>query len=238
MQLIVLAAGKGSRLPKKFRQQPKCLTKINGTSLLKKNLIFFNYFKKRIIVGGYKKNLLQKITKENNFELVVNKRYRTTNMVESLFVPYKKISKDIVVCYGDVIFNHTLYNILNKSGNIMPVYTKWYQLWSKRMKKKYIPDDAENLISKGNVLQSIGGKIHKKKPKFQYMGVFKLTQRSYLNMYKYYKKINNNKIDMTSFINECLLNKIIKFKITKYEDYWFEIDNLNDIKVTEKNLKW
>ena len=135
MQLIVLAAGKGSRLPKKFRQQPKCLTKINGTSLLKKNLIFFNYFKKRIIVGGYKKNLLQKITKENNFELVVNKRYRTTNMVESLFVPYKKISKDIVVCYGDVLFNHTLYNILNKSGNIMPVYTKWYQLWSKRMKK-------------------------------------------------------------------------------------------------------
>ena len=51
-------------------------------------------------------------------------------------------------------------------------------------------------------------------------------------------KCCNNKIDMTSFINECLLNKIIKFKITKYEDYWFEIDNLNDIKVTEKNLKW
>ena len=34
MQLIVLSAGRGSRLPKKFRNRPKCLVKLNSKPLL------------------------------------------------------------------------------------------------------------------------------------------------------------------------------------------------------------
>ena len=47
MQLIVLSAGRGSRLPKKFRNKPKCLVEINSKPLLFYNDNFFKKFKKK-----------------------------------------------------------------------------------------------------------------------------------------------------------------------------------------------
>ena len=64
MQLIVLAAGKGSRLPKKFRNKPKCMTEINGKSILEHNKSFFLKFKKRIIITGYKSKLINDYAKK------------------------------------------------------------------------------------------------------------------------------------------------------------------------------
>ena len=48
MILIYLAAGRGSRLPIKFRDKPKCLVKINNKTLIERNKIFFKNFKKKI----------------------------------------------------------------------------------------------------------------------------------------------------------------------------------------------
>ena len=39
MQLIILAAGRGSRLPKKFRNKPKCLAEVNKKPLIIQNSI-------------------------------------------------------------------------------------------------------------------------------------------------------------------------------------------------------
>jgi len=55
MQLILLSAGRGSRLPKKYRSKPKCLAVVNNKTILENNLNFYNKFKDKIIVGGYKK---------------------------------------------------------------------------------------------------------------------------------------------------------------------------------------
>ena len=48
MQLIYLAAGRGSRLPKKFRNFPKCLAKIKGISVFDYQTDFFKQFKIKI----------------------------------------------------------------------------------------------------------------------------------------------------------------------------------------------
>ena len=45
MQLIVLSAGKGSRLPEKFRDKPKCLVELNSKPLLFYNLNFLTILK-------------------------------------------------------------------------------------------------------------------------------------------------------------------------------------------------
>ena len=66
------------------------------------------------------------------------------------------------------------------------------------------------------------------------MGIFKLDYKTFKNMSLYYKKLNNKKIDMTSFLDLCINNKILKIKIIKYSDYWFEIDTYKDIKVATK----
>ena len=45
--------------------------------------------------------------------MITNKYYKTTNMVHSLFLAAKHIKSDVVVCYGDIIFNPKIYYLLN-----------------------------------------------------------------------------------------------------------------------------
>ena len=61
MQLIYLAAGRGSRLPKNSRNYPKCLTKINGISIFKRQADFFKKFQSKIIITGYKSASLKNL---------------------------------------------------------------------------------------------------------------------------------------------------------------------------------
>ena len=100
-----------------------------------------------------------------------------------------------------------------------------------------IKKDAENLISKGNKLISIGEKITKKYPKYQFMGLMKIIYKDFFLMKKYYNKINNKKIDFTSFINLMLRDKKINIRWLKTNKFWLEIDNLNDLNLAKKILK-
>ena len=112
MQLVMLCAGRGSRLPKKFRNKPKCLMLLNNKNLLSYNEKFIKSFKKKIIVTGYRSYLLQKKSKKYNFTYVINQKYKTTNMVHSLFLARKKITSDVVIMYGDIIFDYKIYKLL------------------------------------------------------------------------------------------------------------------------------
>ena len=85
MQLIILSAGKGSRLPVKFRKKPKCLVELNSKPLLNYNDNFFKLFKSKIIVTGYKQKYLEKISKKNKFYNIINKKYSTWLLSGSSF---------------------------------------------------------------------------------------------------------------------------------------------------------
>lgn len=237
MQLIILAAGRGSRLPKKFRNSPKCLAKINKKPIINYNLEFFKKFKSRLIITGYRYKHLKNFCIDNRFKMIVNKKYKSTNMVHSMFLASKYIKTDVVVCYGDIIFDPKIFTLFKKEKNIMPINSNWLSIWKKRMTLKKIKKDAENLEIKKKLLISVGGSIKDEYPKYQYMGIFKLSKGSYLALNKLYKKINNKKIDMTNFINMALkLNKLtITTKI--YKSYWYEIDTQKDLNLADKELR-
>lgn len=240
MQLVLLAAGRGSRLPKKFRNKPKCLSLIGKKTIFEFNKNFFNRIKNKLIITGFKNLNLQTIIKENNFKEIKNKNYKKTNMVHSLMLSSKhlKKNKDIIVCYGDIIFDEKLFNIFKKfDGNIMPGNKNWFKYWRKRMNINKLLKDAENFKIKKGYLQEIGTIINNQIPKLQYMGIFKITYNSFIKMHKLYMKISNEKIDMTSFLNMCIKKKTIKIKVKNYSSYWYEIDSLKDIKVATKDIK-
>lgn len=239
MQLVLLAAGRGSRLPKKYRNGPKCLTKIGPSTVLDYNNQFFKNFKKKIIITGYKKKMLKPYIKKNNFKEVENKNFRKTNMVHSLMLSKKYLNKneEIVVCYGDVIFDKCIYNIFKKNyGNIITGNKNWLKYWKKRMNLKKVRLDAETFVQRKSILQNIGGKLTKRFPKQQYMGIFKLSYKTFSLMKSYYKRVNNNKVDMTNFLNLCINEHILKMKVVTYSSFWHEIDNFKDIVIAKKEL--
>lgn len=238
MQLVILAAGRGSRLPKKFRDKPKCLVELNSKPLILYNDKFIKKFKKKIIITGYKRNSLSKIITTYNFININNKRFQYTNMVYSLFLARKFIRSDVVVVYGDVIFNDKIFEAIKTKDNILPVNIHWLNNWKNRMPLSKVFNDAENLTIKKNFVSEIGTKIDKKKiPKYQFMGILRLKKKTFIKCYTFFKKLKNNKIDMTSFINLCIKNNIFKLKISEYKDYWYEIDTTLDLKLAEKNIK-
>jgi len=237
MQLILLSAGRGSRLSQNLRKKPKSLATINGKSILEHNTDFFNKFKKKYIITGYKGNLIKKFAKKNNFKIIHNVKYKSTNMVYSSFLATKFIKEDVVICYGDIIFDSSIYNILKEKKNIIHLNKNWLSVWKKRMNRKKIMKDAENVVTKKNILLTIGGKIKSKLPKYQYMGLFKLKKNDFLKLSIYFKKIQNKKIDMTSFLDKSIKKNKVKFYIKPYYKIWFEIDSYKDLVVASKELK-
>ena len=234
MILIYLAAGRGSRLPIKFRDKPKCLVKINNKTLIERNKIFFKNFKKKIIITGYKSIKIKKIANQFNFEVIVNKSFSRTNMVYSMFLAKKKINQDVVVCYGDIIFDHRVIKLLKNNQNILPVNKNWFKYWKKRMNKKRILEDAENLVVKNNIITHIGGKIKNDLPKYQFMGIIKLKRKTFQKLSIFFKKLNI-RTDMTNFLNTAIKSKKVKFIAKKYSSFWHEIDTNNDILVAKKS---
>ena len=208
MILIILVAGKGSRLPSNLRKKPKCMVKINNKPILEHNLNFFNKFKKKIIITGYKNTYLKKFIKKNKFKEIYNKNYTTTNMVYSMFLAKKYIDDDILVVYGDIIFNEDVYELLKNKKNIIPANINWYKNWIGRMGKINTLKDAETFKEKNNKLIEIGKKIDKKNlPKYQFMGIFKITFENFKILYSLFKSNKNVKIDFTSFINLSIKKK-------------------------------
>ena len=88
MKIIVLAAGKGTRLRPLTDIVPKCMVPLKGKPLIDYQLDLFK--SKSInditIVGGY---LIEKL-KSKNVNLITNNAYETTNMVHSLFCAEKE----------------------------------------------------------------------------------------------------------------------------------------------------
>lgn len=234
MILIYLAAGKGSRLPKRFREKPKCFVKIKNKTLIERNKIFFKKFDKKIIITGYKNKNIIKISKQFGFEIIFNKKFAKTNMVYSMFLAKNRIDQDVVVCYGDIIFNPNIIQLIKDKKDILPVNKNWLKYWKKRMGSKGLLDDAENLVIEKKYVTHIGGRINKVLPRYQFMGIIKFKKETFLKLSVLFRKLDNT-IDMTYFINESIKNNKLKLLSKEYKSFWHEIDTNKDILVAQNS---
>ena len=240
MNLIILASGRGSRLNAITTNKPKCLVVIKRKKTLI-DFIYDNFDKddKKIISTGYKSNLIEKHFVNRNIIFVKNKNFQKTNMVESLMLCKKKlIKKDVIVIYSDIFFDPKIIKKIRRSqGNLIAVNSNWLKSWKKRyLTLKKIKEDAEDLVvSKGRV-KMIGEKINEKLPKFQYMGILKIKYESFNKLEKFYKRLGNKQISFTHFINETIKANIAKYKYLEFKNYWYEVDNLHDLKFLKKNI--
>ncbi len=237
MELVVLASGRGTRLKKLNQKHPKCLCKINGDKTLIDYISEnFKKFKKVFMIVGYKRQLLKKYQKKN-VKLIINSKYKTTNMVYSLSLAKNFISNDIIVVYSDILFDQRILDkLLKKRGNILPLKKDWLKVWKSRMTMKEIKLDSENIIFDKKKIIEIGGKFHKF-PKGQYMGIMKFKKKDFFRIMSFFYKLNNYKIDMTSFLNLCIKKNIITISYFLTNFFWYEIDTPKDLKGLKKMKK-
>ena len=234
MKLIILAAGKGSRIFKDINKN-KCLVKIKKQTIIEKIINdALSYGIKNIqVVFGYRSSfVIREIKKYKEVSFVFNKKYNSTDMVYSSMLALKKTNTDAMICYSDIIFNKSIFKKLiglNYKNITIPYITNWKNVWKKR--NKNIFEDAETFKIKGKKLVEIGNKIttqNLKSVKGQFMGIIYLPKEKIGKLINEFKR-ESNKIQYTSFINSLIKIKI-PIQIIKHKNYWYEFDDIDDLK--------
>lgn len=111
---LLLAAGTGSRLQPLTKAAPKCLTEVNGISILERlisNLKEQN-FKRLVVVIGHLGDQIQEFLKQNSGDLqidfVVNPDFATTNNLYSLWLAREQITEAFMLVESDLVFDCSL----------------------------------------------------------------------------------------------------------------------------------
>tara|TARA_Y100000031_G_scaffold156418_1_gene210883 strand:- start:56 stop:817 length:762 start_codon:yes stop_codon:yes gene_type:complete len=245
-QIIILAAGTGSRMGNFTKKKPKCLLEINNESILSRQIRVIKKcnINKIFIVGGYLVSLLKKF----KLKIITNNDYRASNMVWSLFKAKKYLNSKTIISYGDIIYHRKILKKLtkNKSDIAIAVDQNYKKYWKKRFKNPF--RDLETLKIEKNKLIEIGKKTNSyKNIHGQYIGLIKLSNLGCKIFKKAFKELNLRidkiqgktikKASFTDFLQEMIMSGV---KITPvfFKDPWVEIDTIKDIKnpITIKRL--
>ena len=127
MIAIILAAGKGSRISE-ISKKPKSFLKLNNyLSIIDyqvKMLESINV-KKIYIVVGYKKKLFEKkFSYSSNVQLIFNKNWYKSNVLESFSVASKCIKNNFIFLHADALIEKGIYKIFKKEKKICLIYKR------------------------------------------------------------------------------------------------------------------
>ena len=152
MNAIILAAGSGSRLEQDTQDIPKALVDVNGKSILERqiSLLRKHGINEIFIVTGYKKE--KHVLKD--VEYFFNPKYSETEQLESMMVDREKIYGDVLVIFGDIIFDsNILQQVLAANDNIsIPIDLDWEKSYNERTDNpKSLADKV--LISEKKIIQ-------------------------------------------------------------------------------------
>lgn len=241
MKFILLAAGRGSRLGDLTKNKPKCMCELAGKTLLQRCLEIAEQAgvaRKDIgIVTGYQSDMF-------NIEGVTyfhNENWETTNMVHSLTMANEWLEQEsCIVCYSDIVFTKEALLKLQQSEEeiALTYYTKFWELWEKRLDNPLEDLETFRLNEKGELIE-IGRKPQcKEEIEGQYMGLVLFTPKSWKQAKKTMERPLRkplNKLDMTTLLDEMIQDKVCISTIP-VDDFWLECDTEEDIRVYEREF--
>jgi len=111
---LLLAAGTGSRLFPLTQSAPKCLTIVNGTSILERLLFNLNSqgFKRLVVVTGHLQEHIRSFLGDRvgNIEIdyIFSPLYKETNNIYSLWMARKAIHEPFLLLESDLVFDESL----------------------------------------------------------------------------------------------------------------------------------
>lgn len=229
-KLVLLAAGRGSRLGDLTDSKPKCLNEFRGVPLLQHILDTsknFN-FEEVVIVAGYKANLLQKYDRR----VLINIDWENSGPFASLMVADDlMMSSNVVVSYTDIYFGEEFFeSCLSSDSDIyVPNNASFFNSWNDR--NVDMLEDLETFKYTGNRLVDIGRKPNNiGEIQGQYAGIVKLTPLGWSQLKKIGIALNYPRLDITTLLREALNNNV-QINTSEVKSFWKEFDLPSDFEL-------
>lgn len=147
MKAVILAAGSGTRLKKYTENLPKGMLSFMGKTIIERQIEIYRVcgIEDIIIVRGFASEKID----YKNVKYYTNKKYASTNMVESLMEARSEFDDDIIVSYSDILFEPEMLKKMIKTDAdfACAVDDNWKVYWKKRYGK--IDFDTESLAIDG-----------------------------------------------------------------------------------------
>ena len=238
MKALILAAGRGSRLNPYTEDCPKCLTVLGGMSLIDRQIATLRAtgVKDIVIITGY----LSEMLALPGTRQAHNPDWTTTNMVESLFCAEEEFGSDIIVAYGDIIYEPRVLEPLLASNKDISVVVdrQWRPYWESRFPDPL--EDAESLrLDAGGRITEIGNAVTDiDSIEAQYIGLMRFKNSGIRalkaareNLNKETRPWMRNRTITNAYMTDILMEIILmgnKVHSVPVDGGWLEIDTVTD----------
>lgn len=235
---FILAAGRGTRLHPHTENRPKCLTVLGGQTLIDRQLATLRAagIDDIVIVTGYRADMLTL----PGTRQVHNPRWADTNMVESLFCAEGEFRDDLLVCYGDIIYEPRVLVALLDSPHPVSVAVdrQWRSYWNARFDDPL--SDAESLrLDPQNRITDIGNKVDDiDEIEAQYMGLMRFRgegiealREARANFAKVRRQWMEDRPIVRAYLTDLLIEIVLMGRAVHavpVDGGWLEIDTLKD----------
>lgn len=231
---LLLAAGTGSRLYPLTKSEPKCMTFVNGKSILDRMIASLNYhgFKRLVIVTGHLegsiRNYLGNQIGEMKIEYIYSSLYKSTNNIYSLWMARKAIIEPFLLLESDLIYDKSLLaKMLAPDRIAVSKMRDWMNgtcvvLHQSEVVEKFIPGDAEN----------------RRVDRFKTVNIYSFSLKSWERIVKgLNKRILDGKVNdyYETVFADLVDEDELSLKAVEFDQrLWYEIDTLGDLAEAEK----
>jgi len=193
MQVIIIGAGRGSRLMPTTAETPKCFAEVEGRRLLDWTLHAFGENQALPLgpdnicfVGGYQ---IEKVQLEYpGFTFRNNDNWQNNNILGSLFYAEDVMQDGFLCAYSDILFTPAVVAGLfeSRADIALGVDTSWLERYAQRT--EHPPDDAEKVTAENGRLTRVSRKIAEQDAHGEFIGVARFSAAGAAQLVEHYHR--------------------------------------------------
>ena len=231
---LLLAAGMGSRLLPFTQNAPKCLTIVNGMSILERLISNLNQhgFKRLVVVTGYLENHIREFlgtqVGDIKVDYIFSPLYKTTNNIYSLWMAREIIDEPFLLLESDLVFDESLLDDMLYPDRIAVAKMQPWMNGTSVTINKYQQVKAfwaDNADSFGEF-------------KYKTVNIYSISRNSWYEIVKRLdKRISDGKVNdyYETVFAEMIADGSLSFEKVSFDGKpWYEIDTVEDLEEAEK----
>ena len=239
-KVVILAAGRGSRLGSLTEYVPKALLQIGNSSCFESQIQIYESldFNDINVITGFQRESFGQFSQIRE---IYNPHWEVSNMLTSLIMSFENGCSQInIISYGDIVFEKAaVAKLMASSHKISLLYdVNFLDYWNERTNDP-ISDLEELLMEPDGKIKRIGGKpTNLETIEGQYMGLLKITTEGWQEIKQFIdsRRIQAvNKLSITEFLSAFIQNGGFVYGIP-FDGKWCEIDTERDLIIAREKF--